>query len=63
MLMEVSKSGSRLGSLGDHVLLQQLQRSHEDLLSLAIANSASECLVLLPQESHLKGFALDQARI
>ncbi|KAL8430226.1 hypothetical protein ACSSS7_006056 [Eimeria intestinalis] len=53
-------SGARKRSLSDHALLQQLQRGQDSLLSSAVAASPSECLVLLPEESQLKGFQLDR---
>ncbi|KAL8273076.1 hypothetical protein Esti_002997 [Eimeria stiedai] len=59
--MEGLGSGSvRKRSLSEHALLQQLQRGHESLLALAVAASRAECLVLLPEESQLKGFQLDR---
>ncbi|KAL8450570.1 hypothetical protein Emed_002442 [Eimeria media] len=44
--------GTRSRTLSDHALLQQLQRGQE--------TSPAECLVLLPEESQLKGFQLDR---
>ncbi|XP_026191314.1 uncharacterized protein LOC34618714 [Cyclospora cayetanensis] len=59
--MEASRVGGGSRSLGDHSLLQLLHRSHEDLISFAVSSSNTECLLLLPQESQLKGFQINQA--
>ncbi|KAL8436243.1 hypothetical protein Efla_003773 [Eimeria flavescens] len=51
--------GARRG-LGDHVLLQQLHRDQEGLLSLAVSLSPTECLILLPEEAQLRGYQIDR---
>lgn len=42
------------------MLMQLLHRNQEELLTFAIENSPSGCLILLPQESQMKGFPIDQ---